>query len=109
MKKPQFHTVSVRLPIDLHAKLTDETGGSPRGSLNAEIVERLTETFQPLKADDVVRSVASVRTLINRAGHSVLIQLETADGTFNFSVPADSFMDVAAQMMADAKMIEGSK
>ena len=89
MKKPQFHTVSVRLPIDLHAKLTDETGGSPRGSLNAEIIERLTETFQPLKADDVIRPVKSVRTLINRAGHSVLMQLETDAGTFNFSVPVE--------------------
>ena len=100
------HLLNLRLPIALWKQLKASANGqSPQSNVTREIVERLTESFNPRPVDGKPRPISHFRTLIDRSARIIFFEIDTEDGVFRFAIPADDFQRLATQLSADVHVL----
>jgi hypothetical protein len=100
--------LNLRLPVDLWKKLKAAAfGQSPKSNVTREIVERLTDSFNPRPAglDGKTRPIRHFRTLIDRTARVIFFEIDTEDGVSRFNIPADDFQRLATQLSADVHVL----
>jgi hypothetical protein len=104
------HLLNLRLPIALWKQLKASANGqSPQSNVTREIVERLTQSFNPRPVlDGKPRPISHFRTLIDRSARIIFFEIDTEDGVFRFAIPADDFQRLATQLSADVHVLAAS-
>jgi hypothetical protein len=104
------HLFNLRLPDTLRKALeTAASGQSPQSNVTREIVERLTDSFNPRPVvDGKPRPIRHFRTLIDRSARIIYFEIDTEDGIFRFAIPADSFQHLATQLSSDVHVLEAN-
>ena len=100
--------INLRIPVNLWKKLKAAAfGQSPQSNVTREILERLTDSFNPRPAnpDGKTRPIRHFRTLIDRTARVIFIEIDTGDGVSRFAVPADEFQRLATQLSADVHVL----
>ena len=101
------HLLNLRLPVTLWKQLKASANGqSPKSNVTREIVERLTESFNPRPVlDGKPRPISHFRTLIDRSAQIIFFEIDTEDGVFRFAIPADDFQRLSAQLSSDVHIL----
>ena len=101
------HLINLRLPLNLWKQLKASAfGRSPQSNVTREIVERLSESFNPrLVVDSKPRPIRHFRTLIDRSARIIFFEIDTKDGVFRFAIPADDFQRLATQLSSDVHVL----
>ena len=100
--------INLRLPVTLWKKLKAAAlGQSPQSNVTREILERLTDSFNPRPAvlDGKRRPIRHFRTLIDRTARVIFFEIDTEDGVSRFTIPADDFQRLATQLSADVHIL----
>ena len=89
--------------------MASANGQSPQSNVTREIVERLTQSFNPRPVlDGKPRPISHFRTLIDRSARIIFFEIDTEDGVFRFAIPADDFQRLATQLSADVHVLAAS-
>ena len=103
--------LNLRLPVDVWKKLKAAAfGQSPQSNVTREIIQRLTESFNPRPAgpDGKTRPIRHFRTLIDRTAQIIFLEVDTEDGVSRFAVPADDFQRLAEQLSSDVHVLSAN-
>lgn len=108
---PEKPTIlSLRLPADVYDQIKKV---APVRGITDEIIKRLRRSFQspkvqPPKADEIIRPMRSLGTLIDARNQIIYFEIETDDGVFKFSSPADEYARLMKALMRDVPIVEAA-